>query len=107
MSLLVRCASGSFRWKEGLLASRVGQFPRADTAFRLTVGDQESATHVDHGHGLVQELSQIDGVEDMRDALEAHGFPLSFARFHGGHDAQSWRRELPGDLEALWGIGES
>lgn len=100
----VLCLSGSFWWEQAQLASEIAAMPRHETAFRLTVGDQETSTDVEHGHGLVQELSQIEGVRRMHEALEAHGFPVQYAEYEGGHDAVSWRRELPGDLRALWAM---
>ena len=102
----VLCLSGSFWWDDARLASMVSGFPPSPTAFRLTVGDKETATHVDHGHGLIQVRSQIDGVQAMHRALEAHGALATYSEYPGGHDAESWLRELPGDLEAVWRLGE-
>jgi enterochelin esterase family protein len=102
----VLCLSGSFWWDDAHLADTVSSFPPSPTAFHLTVGDQETATDVDHGHGLIQARSQIDGVQAMHRALTTHGTLATYSEYSGGHDAESWLRELPGDLEAVWRLGE-
>lgn len=94
--------SGSFWWERGKLARTLAEYPAGDARFRLTVGRDETKTNVDHGSGLVQVDSQITGCEQMRDALDAHGFSVSYATYDGGHDMQSWRRTLREDLLALY-----
>lgn len=100
----VLCLSGSFWWEDAALARRVPEFAASTTSFWLTVGDEETATDVDHGHGLIQVLSQVDGVRRMRDALLEHGVGAEYVEFSGGHHASSWRRALYGDLQGLWAM---
>lgn len=97
----VLCHSGSFWWERGAL-SRTVEPASSPMRFRLTVGDGETKTNVDHGHGLVQVDSQIEGVRQMRDALVENDYAVSYSEYAGGHDAASWRRELPDDLRALF-----
>ncbi len=94
--------SGSFWWGDGRLARELSSFPAGSTRFRLTVGDRETCTDVDHGHGLIQRISQVEGCRNMRDGLRDRGFMVSYAEYAGGHDVPSWRRDLAGDLRILF-----
>jgi len=98
----VLCQSGSFWWENGRLPAEVGNYPPTQAMFRITVGDQEIQTNVEHGSGLTQVMSQVEANERMRDALLNHGCRVSYHRFNGGHDIGSWRRNLADDLRSLF-----
>lgn len=98
----VLCHSASFWWEQGKLAAEIPKWPRSDCIFRISVGDEETDTDVDHGHGLVQVQSQLEANRQMRDALVKHGFAVGYSEWPGGHTAPGWRRELAGDLQALF-----
>jgi enterochelin esterase-like enzyme len=98
----VLCQSASFWWELGKLSTEVAQWPRSACRFRISVGDEETQTDIDHGSGLFQVDSQLESNRRMRDALLKHGFSVSYSEWPGGHKAESWRRELPADLLALY-----
>lgn len=100
----VLCQSGSFWWNRGHLVDDVANRASSDTAFRITVGADETKEHVDHGKGLIQEESQLESNRRMRDALTTRGYRVSFDAFEGGHTVAAWRDDLPRSLVALFGM---
>ncbi len=95
--------SGSFWsdscWLVGPFANLATPLP---TAFYLDVGTRETATNVQHREGVLQVMSQIDGVRKFRDVLIGKGHPVKYLEFDGGHDFAAWKNTLP---EALrWAL---
>lgn len=68
-------------------------------AFFLDVGDKEKQQRVWHKEDVIQTISQIDGVERFRDALELKGYEVRYETFVGGHSAEAWATSLPNALK--------
>ena len=69
--------------------------------FWLSVGDRETEVNVKHPPtGLLQEISQIAGVEKAAQILRDIGGDVYYHPYHSGHSLQSWREELSEAL--LW-----
>ncbi len=90
------CQSGSFWWLE----DNPQPWDQAKEKFWLSVGDEELKTNVDHGPGLFQRISQIEGVETAARKLTEIGAKVKFQTYPGGHDFAAWERELPEAL--IW-----
>jgi enterochelin esterase family protein len=75
---------------------------RIPVEFYLDVGAREILENVHHGEGLVQVVSQIEGVRRFRDALLARGYAVRYQEFDGGHDYACWNRTLVDALK--WGV---
>jgi len=97
----VACQSGSFWWEDGAFIHEVGQARASDVTFHLSVGSQETDEDVDHGDGLLQRESQLTANRRLRDSLRERGFACTYREFDGGHDAASFRRDLPDCLRSL------
>jgi enterochelin esterase-like enzyme/GNAT superfamily N-acetyltransferase len=97
--------SGSHWWKHEWFAHMARQHAPARARFWLSVGDRETEVHVKHPPtGLLQEISQIAGVEKAAQVLHEIGGTVHYHQYHGGHSTQSWREELG---EALgWLLGD-
>lgn len=67
--------------------------------FYLDVGLDETATNVRHKEDVLQDISQIEGVQGFRDVLLARGYAVNYIEFQGGHDTACWRTTLPIALE--------
>jgi enterochelin esterase family protein len=94
------CQSGSFWWLHG----KEILFSPTKARFWLSVGDQETVAGVTHPpSGLVQEISQIEGVENAVKRIEALGGTTNYHRYAGGHAMAPWREELAPALK--WLIG--
>ncbi|MEJ7602992.1 MAG: alpha/beta hydrolase-fold protein [Kofleriaceae bacterium] len=78
------CQSGSFWFEPDGFARLARLRPPLKTRFWLSVGDEETATQVSHPPtGLVQDLSQIAGVERARAVLEEAGGEVNCHRYWG------------------------
>lgn len=89
------CQSGSFWFEPDAFAELVGRRAPVTARFWLGVGEEETAVNVSHPpSGIVQDISQIAGVERARAVLEAHGADVRYHRHPGGHTFESWRAEL-------------
>lgn len=94
------CQSGSFWW----LHDKDIPLPTTKARFWLSVGDQETAAGVTHPpSGLVQEISQIEGVENAVKRFEVLGGTTKYHLYEGGHAIAPWREELAPALK--WLIG--
>ncbi|MGF1655868.1 MAG: GNAT family N-acetyltransferase [Verrucomicrobiales bacterium] len=97
--------SGSHWWKHEWFAEMARQQNHISARFWLSVGDQEIETDVRHPPtGLLQEISQIEGVNKAAQTLEAIGGTVYLNQYHGGHSTKCWREELGDAL--LWLINE-
>jgi enterochelin esterase family protein len=96
------CQSGSFWLDPDAFAHVAQQRPPVGTRFWLSVGDEETDAGVSHPPtGLVQRMSQIEGVERARAVLEEHGAEVNCHRYRGGHTFEHWRAELSDALPWL------
>lgn len=94
--------SGSHWWKHHWFAEMAAKQAPRNSRFWLSVGDQEVETNVDHGStGLVQEISQIAGVEKAVETLVSIEGSVHFNKYHGGHSLACWRDELDAALHWL------
>jgi enterochelin esterase family protein len=97
--------SGSFWWappgaEPGWLARRFTDSPRQPLRFYLDVGSRET---VDFGRGL----TQVAANRQMRDALLARGYPVTYVEYAGGHDYVNWRRTFADALLAVLSTNSS
>ncbi len=98
------CQSGSFWW----LADHQVEFPATHAKFWLSVGSDETATGLSHPpSGLLQRISQIEGVESAARRLKLLGGTVRYEVFKGGHGFTAWREELAPALTWLSGTKAS
>lgn len=90
--------SGSFWWKDCWLAEQYRSAPQVPTEFYLDVGTREVQENVQHREGVLQVVSQIEGVRRFRDALRSTGHSVEYVEFDGAHDCADWCRALPAAL---------
>jgi enterochelin esterase family protein len=96
------CQSGSFWFEPEAFAQLARQRPPVNTRFWLSIGDEETAVDVSHPPtGLYQGISQTEGVERARAALEENGGDVYCHRYRGGHGFEPWRAELGDALQWL------
>lgn len=87
--------SGSHWWKHEWFVEMARSKSPIDARFWLSVGDKETNVRVKHlPTGLLQEISQIEGVETAIRILEEIGGKVHYHKFHGGHSNECWRNEL-------------
>ncbi|WP_285690289.1 alpha/beta hydrolase-fold protein [Actinoplanes sp. NBRC 103695] len=93
--------SGSFWWpapgdgEPRQLIRDVPGLPRADVRIFLDVGRMETMA------GPGGSPSQLSVCREMRDALRARGYAVSYTEFSGGHDYVNWRHTFPDALMAV------
>lgn len=94
------CQSGSFwNWVD-----REVSLPPTTARFWLSVGSKETQTNVTHQpSGLVQRISQIEGVEWAARKLEALGGTVRCRHFGGGHTVSAWKEDFAPGLRWLFG----
>ncbi|MCH6255372.1 alpha/beta hydrolase-fold protein [Puniceicoccaceae bacterium K14] len=92
--------SGSY-WSNGSwLTKEYEKFEGGlNVSFYLDVGDEETDVNVLHKEDVLQEVSQIEGVERFRDVLTEKGCAVQFAMFSGGHSSEGWASTLPSALK--------
>ncbi len=91
--------SGSYWSNDCWLEQRVREQKQVyPFAHYLEVGTKETATGVRHREDLVQEISQIEGVQRFRDTLRATGNRVTYQEFEGSHDYAAWEQTLPNAL---------
>lgn len=92
--------SGSFWSNDGWLTDQFSTAAvRLPTEFYLDVGTREIQENVEHREGVVQVMSQIEGVRRFRDVLLRLGHLVKYAEFDGGHEFGGWRKALPDALK--------
>jgi len=98
--------SGSYWWNNCWLVEQFDRLPTPiPTAFHLDVGSRETQENVQHAIGVLQVVSQIDGVQRFRDTLLRRGHAVEFTEFDGHHDAAEWKKSLPSAL--TWALPRS
>jgi enterochelin esterase-like enzyme len=91
--------SGSFWWNDAWLTRQVSESGiRLPTEFYLEVGKRETQVNLQHREGVLQVMSQIEGVRRFRDVLVESGHTVVYAEFEGAHDYEAWRQTLPAAL---------
>jgi enterochelin esterase family protein len=94
--------SGSFWWNRKRFADLVREHSHLNSRYWLSVGDQETEENATHApSGMIQEFTQIAGVQSAVDALKAAGAEVTHRIFNGGHAFEPWIGELPDALEWL------
>jgi enterochelin esterase family protein len=94
--------SGSYWWNDCWLSEQYRLGARVPTDFYLDVGTEELVENVCHREGVLQVVSQLEGVRRFRDVLRLQGNSVKYVEFEGGHDFTAWRQTLP---EALrWAL---
>ena len=97
--------SGSHWWKHEWFAEMARQQAPTAARFWLSVGDQETEVNVKHPPtGLLQEISQIAGVEKAAQIIKEIGGTIHYHQYHGGHSLHCWHDELSDAL--LWLVTE-
>jgi enterochelin esterase-like enzyme len=92
--------SGSFWWNHCFLTEKFRTSDRPVPAeIYLDVGSEETATNVLHKEDVLQVVSQLDAVRQLRDVLIGRGAKVSYLEFPGGHTSAEWQKSLPGALE--------
>ncbi|MGJ8672462.1 GNAT family N-acetyltransferase [Rubritalea sp.] len=87
--------SGSYWWKSDLLESLLDKHELRNTRFWLSVGDEEIHKNVTHPPtGLIQQISQIEGVEKAVASLQRTGATVRYNQYAGGHSIKPWRAEI-------------
>lgn len=95
--------SGSFWSNDRALEKAFEHLPhRLPTSFYLSVGTKETQRNVRHREGVLQAISQIEGVQSFRDMLRKHGHDVHYTEFDGAHEFNAWGRTLPDAL--LWSL---
>ncbi|MDQ8183537.1 alpha/beta hydrolase-fold protein [Pelagicoccus sp. SDUM812005] len=76
-----------------------GKKQKHPPAFFLDVGDRETQEYVWHKEGVIQTLSQIEGVRRFHDMLSKNGYSVRYDTYSGGHSAEAWATSLPNALK--------
>lgn len=93
--------SGSFWWNDCWLAKQRELLACQPTVFELCCGLEEVDTNVDHGHGLLQAVSQLDANSQLVDALTQAGHTVRFETYAGGHALAPWAEHFVPALKRL------
>jgi enterochelin esterase-like enzyme/predicted nucleotidyltransferase len=97
------CQSGSFWWLE----DHAMAFPSTSARLWLSVGTLEVEAGVTHPPtGMIQLVSQIEGVEKAARSFESRGATVCYNLYSGGHSFPAWREELAPALHWLVGNTE-
>lgn len=98
--------SGSFWSQDAWLVRQVRLLKKPlPTRFFLSVGDRETQSKVRHRADLLQTISQIDSIRQLRDALMLTGHEVKYVEMEGFHEFMTWRRALPPAL--LWALAQT
>lgn len=97
------CQGGWFRWHPSAdrehhwLARQIPRLTDSSLRFWLQVGNLETAEMLDGGP------SQLAANRHFRDALQAHGFGVSYEEYTGGHDTSSLEAPLARAMTEIFG----
>jgi len=87
--------SGSHWWKHEWFAEIAKSKSPIDARFWLSVGNQETEVNIKHPPtDILQEISQIQGVEEASLVLKENSGEVHYHQYHGGHSYQPWLDEL-------------
>jgi enterochelin esterase-like enzyme len=91
--------SGSFWWNDcWVVESAKAKSEAPGAAFYLSVGQREIQQNIQHREGVLQVISQLEGVRRFRDALREKRVPVTYQEFDGHHEFGSWKCTLPDAL---------
>jgi enterochelin esterase family protein len=94
--------SPSAWWNDEWLLSAIDSRRVVPGRFWISVGDEEQESGVSHPpSGLYQAVTQLDSVQRLAARLEESRATVHLNIYHGGHDPQHWRAELPAALQWL------
>ncbi len=103
----VLCHSGSFWWNHEWLTRHVTELPHENNRLWLSVGNKEQGAGACHPPtGLKQEVDQTVAVNAFAEALGRMGRTVHHHVYNGGHDTNSWKRELPDAMRWLLGASD-
>lgn len=91
--------SPSFWWSDESVWVGIDRLDQLDVY--VSCGLDETAVDVDHGHGLIQRVSQLGGCRAFCRALRDRGASVEYTEIPGGHDFETWTRDLPACLSLL------
>ena len=101
----VLCQSGVFGWKpegdseQDWLARQYMLKPKAPLRFSLEAGLFETDIMMVDGFAI----NQLASTRNLRDILQAKGYPVFHRKFSGGHSTVIWLGTLADSLSALLG----
>lgn len=94
--------SPSAWYRDECLLRQIDPAAEAKTAFRISVGSEETTTDAIHQPGdLHQKASQVESCGRLVEALQSAGHKVTYSIFEGEHDSECWAAEMPDALRWL------